>query len=149
MRVHKVRNQINGPDNTLFAQKLDRGLRGAHKPSQVSSFNTSILENGCPTYLSPCNSQVRLKEKLSYRAQQQILDEPNLQDNSLRLTAENLGQSIFCRTTSDHRFAPSINDTRFLQIMDNKVCQDSSNSWVAPLPFQTPRRRLPNNREYS
>ena len=101
------------------------------------------------TYLSPCNSQVMVKEKLSYGAQQQILNKPNLQDNSLTLTIEHLGQSIFCRNTSDHKLAPSIGETLLLQIMVNKVCQDSSNSWVAPLPFQTPRRKLPNNREYA
>ena len=27
--------------------------------------------------------------------------------------------------------------------------KDSTNSWVAPLPFRQPRRRLPNNREYA
>ncbi|XP_013855924.1 uncharacterized protein LOC106511725, partial [Austrofundulus limnaeus] len=36
---------------------------------------------------------------------------------------------------------------RFLQIMDSEFYQDSDNSWVGPLPFRSPRQRLPNNRQ--
>ena len=60
---------------------------------------------------------------------------------------ENLGQFIFQRTTRDHKLAPSIDDMMFLHIMDSEVHQNDSNSWVAPLPFKTPRQRLPNNRD--
>lgn len=42
--------------------------------------------------------------------------------------------------------APSIEDLFFLQIMEQGLKKDSSNHWVAPLPFKSPRRRLPNNR---
>jgi len=31
--------------------------------------------------------------------------------------------------------------------MDNEISQNQENSWVTPLPFRSPRRRLPNNRE--
>ena len=31
--------------------------------------------------------------------------------------------------------------------MQNEMYQDETNSWVAPLPFATPRQRLPNNKE--
>lgn len=30
--------------------------------------------------------------------------------------------------------------------MDREVFIDESNSWVAPLPFRSPRRHLPNNK---
>ncbi|KAK3531570.1 hypothetical protein QTP70_024955 [Hemibagrus guttatus] len=40
-----------------------------------------------------------------------------------------------------------IEDRRFLDIMDREMFMDESNSWVAPLPFRTPRQRLPNNRD--
>ncbi len=110
LRVHKVRKQINGPHNAPFAQKLDLGwvvigdvcLGKAQKPSTVSSLRTCILDSGCPSYLSPCESHL-----------------------------------------------PSIDEQRFIQIMDREVFKDSANSWVAPLPFQMPRRRLPNNRGYT
>jgi hypothetical protein len=83
--MNKARSEFN-----IFKVKgssspytLNVCLRGARKPSQVSSFKTSILENCHPTYFSPCNSQVRVKEKLRYGTPQKILDEPNLQHNSL------------------------------------------------------------------
>ena len=31
--------------------------------------------------------------------------------------------------------------------MNRQMFMDETNSWVAPLPFRTPRPRLPNNRE--
>nr|XP_046258521.1 uncharacterized protein LOC124066300 [Scatophagus argus] len=34
-------------------------------------------------------------------------------------------------------------------MMEKEFFKDSTNSWVAPLPFRNPRRRLPNNREYA
>ncbi len=38
-------------------------------------------------------------------------------------------------------------DIRFLQVMNAEFYQDSSNSWLGPLPFRSPRHRLPNNRK--
>lgn len=73
IRVHKVRQQINGPHDAPFAQRLDLGwvvvgevcLGNAHIPS-VSTFRTNILENGRTTYLSPCTSYMNLKEEVHY-----------------------------------------------------------------------------------
>lgn len=42
---------------------------------------------------------------------------------------------------------PSTEDEAFLQIMNREFTKDDSKSWVAPLPFCTPRPRLQNNRE--
>lgn len=73
IRVYKVRQQINGPHNSPFAQRLDLGwvligdvcLGNAHKPS-VSSFKTNVLENGRPSFLTPCVSHISLKEKAKH-----------------------------------------------------------------------------------
>lgn len=70
LRVHKVRQQINGPGNSPFAQRLDLGwvvvgdvcLDGVHKPTQVNTYKTFILENGCTSYFQPCTSQIKVKE---------------------------------------------------------------------------------------
>lgn len=62
---------------------------------------------------------------------------------------EDVGDSVFLCTKNDSKLAPSIDDQKFIQIMDREVFKDSANSWVAPLPFRTPRRQLPNNREYA
>ncbi|CAM4658376.1 unnamed protein product [Leuciscus chuanchicus] len=58
-----------------------------------------------------------------------------------------IGDTIFERTKEDNKVGLSIEDRRFLDIMDKEMFMDESNSWVAPLPFRTPRQRLPNNRE--
>ena len=60
IRVHKVRQQINGPHDAPFAQRLDLGwvivgevcINSAHKPT-VSIFKTNVLQNGRPSYLTP------------------------------------------------------------------------------------------------
>ncbi|XP_034060527.1 uncharacterized protein LOC117538732 [Gymnodraco acuticeps] len=38
-----------------------------------------------------------------------------------------------------------VEDETFLHIMDKDFTKDDCNSWVAPLPFRTPRQHLPNN----
>lgn len=154
LRAHKVRKQINGPDNAPFAQKMDLGwvvigdvcLGGAHRPSQVNSYKTFILENGRTSYLQPCNSQIKVKEMLSQTPKHQ--QHPTLISTYTCTTqvGDNLGRTIFSRTDNDHKLAPSMEDIRFLQIMDAEVHQDHSGSWVAPLPFRSPRQQLPNNR---
>ena len=61
VRVHKVRQQVSGPHNAPFAQRLDLGwvivgdvcLGNAHRPA-VGTFKTNVLENGRPTFLKPC-----------------------------------------------------------------------------------------------
>lgn len=63
-------------------------------------------------------------------------------------TAENLGETVFCRTVTDNQLAPSVEDTIFLKKMEG-VFKDKTNSWVAPLPFRSPRRLLPDNRPYA
>ena len=63
LRAHKVRQQINGPNNAPFAQKLDLGwvlvgemcLGTAHKP-KVYSAKTNVLENGHPSLFTPSRS---------------------------------------------------------------------------------------------
>lgn len=155
LRVHKVRDQISGPDNAPFAQRLDLGwvvigdvcLRGAHRPSEVNSYKTFILENGRTSHLQPCISQIRVKEKFSQAAMHQYRPALTSTFSSTPHSGESLGQTIFIQTADDHRLAPSLEDVRFLQIMDSEFHQDSSNSWVGPLPFRSPRQRLPGNRK--
>ncbi|XP_054652021.1 uncharacterized protein LOC129192244 [Dunckerocampus dactyliophorus] len=151
LRVHKVRDQISGLGNAPFAQRLDLGwviigdvcLRGAHRPSQVSSYKTCILENGRTSHLQPCTNHIRVKEKFSHSSTPQYRPAPT----STLFSRNSLGQNVFAQTANDHHLAPSLEDIRFLQIMDSEFHQDSSNSWVGPLPFRSPRPRLPDNRK--
>lgn len=58
-----------------------------------------------------------------------------------------MSEAVFHHTKDDVKTAPSMEDLAFLRIMEKEIQQDESNSWVAPLPFCSPRQRLPNNRE--
>lgn len=152
LRVHKVREQINGPGNSPFAQRLDLGwvvvgdvcLGGAHRLPQVNSYKTFILDNGRSSHLQPCNSQISVKETFTKTP------ESSHSFASLKVSGRNvdsIGQQVFTRSPDDHKLAPSVEDMQFLQIMDSEFYQDSDNSWVGPLPFRSPRQRLPNNRQ--
>ncbi|KAM6948701.1 importin-13-like [Aplochiton taeniatus] len=126
--------------------KLDLGwvligdvcLGNAHKPA-VSTFKTSVLENGRPSILKPCEGFVKLTEDMSHGREQK--NKPH------KASLEALGLQVFNETESDNKPAPSIEDTIFLEIMDQDMYIDTSNNWVAPLPFRVPRQRLSNNRE--
>ena len=142
LRAHKVRQQVNGPHNAPFAQRLDLGwvvvgevcLGNVHKPT-VNSYKTNALEGGRYSIFQPCTGYMHVK---------------GMQDNinqAAKATEETLGKTVFNRTDHDNRPAPSIEDTIFLDMMDANVYRNKENSWIAPLPFRESRQRLPNNRE--
>ncbi|KAK5847425.1 hypothetical protein PBY51_016551 [Eleginops maclovinus] len=143
IRAHKVRSQVNGPHDAPYAQCLDLGwviigdvcLRGAHKPT-VSSFKTSILENGRPSFLTPCESRIHVRERYT--------DTCPLGEKTQ--TKEDVGKLIFKQTADDDKLALSVEDQTFLDIMNREFHKDKANSWMAPLPFRSTRQRLPNNR---
>lgn len=154
IRAHKVRQQINGPHDSPFAQRLDLGwtivgevcLRQGHKP-KVSTFKTHVLEKGRPSFLSPCNNFIDLKEKVCHGGEQPRGLANTCKSSAERITEHSLGQNLFQTTENDNKVAQSIEDVAFLKIMDLEVYRDDKNNWVAPLPFKVPRRRLPNNRK--
>ncbi|XP_062422700.1 uncharacterized protein LOC119214058 [Pungitius pungitius] len=158
VRAHKVRKQHNGPHDAPYAQKLDLGwviigdvcLGGAHKANTVSTMKTSILENGRPTCFTPCENQIRVKEiyRIENKGKNPLLHKPT-PSTSIIPEMDSLGKAVFCTTENDNLLAHSIEDLAFIQIMERELSQDDTNSWVAPLPFRQPRRRLPNNRDYA
>ncbi len=54
---------------------------------------------------------------------------------------------MFRKTSSDNTRGLSVEDRKFLSTMDVEIVQNSSNYWVAPLPFRSPGPRLSNNRK--
>ncbi|XP_055012739.1 uncharacterized protein LOC129409873 [Boleophthalmus pectinirostris] len=153
LRVHKVREQINGPNNAPYAQRLDLGwvvvgevcLGKAHNTTEVNVYKTHTLDNGRTTYFEPCPNVIKVKEDCSVRPQQNTLTFRNTVGTADN--ADKLGESMFDRTESDDKVAPSIDDKTFLTLMNSAVRQNKENTWVAPLPFRSPRRRLPSNRD--
>lgn len=140
LRVHKVRQHINGPNNAPFAQRLDLGwvlvgevcLGSVHKP-KVHCAKTHVLDNGRPSLLTPCPSHLQIKEL------------PNTPTRNAK--EKTMGSLVFQETKNDNKLALSMEDEKFLNIMNKHVYKDESNSWVAPLPFRHPRPHLPNNKD--
>ncbi|KAL1276032.1 hypothetical protein QQF64_035655 [Cirrhinus molitorella] len=158
LRIHKIHKQINGPSNAPFAQKLDLGwvvigdvcLGTAHRPSSVNAFETYILENGRPSYLPPCCSCLHVKDPTqSYSSLHFPLPQRPATQTAPPPCRDKTSLSVFACTDKDHMLAPSIEDLKFIKIMDNEVFKDDTQRWVAPLPFRSPRRQLANNRDYA
>ncbi|XP_072896146.1 uncharacterized protein [Hemitrygon akajei] len=141
LRVHKVRQQVNGPHDAPFAQRLDLGwvvigevcLGNVHKPT-VNTLKTNVLESGRHSIFQPRTSVTCIKE-----AGQGF--------NKRKVTDEMLGQSVFTQTEHDNKLAQSAQDAIFLKTKDTKVFRDEANNGVAPLPFREPHQCLPNNKE--
>ncbi|KAK0153095.1 hypothetical protein N1851_005229 [Merluccius polli] len=97
-------------------------LGTAHWPSSVTALKTSILENGRPSYLTPCYSHLRVKDLTQSCS---VLQFPPPQRAAVHpaplLCRDDTDSSSFTCTDNDHQPAPSIEDLKFLKIMDNKV----------------------------
>jgi len=67
--LHKVHESRNGPRDAPWAQRLDLGwvvignacLNGAHRPSEIATFKTHLLDNGRPSFMEPCPSLLYVK----------------------------------------------------------------------------------------
>ncbi|KAM4544606.1 uncharacterized protein PAE49_017493 [Odontesthes bonariensis] len=156
LRVHKVREQINGPHNAPYAQRLDLGwvivgeacLEAVHKPAEVNVYKASVLPNGRASFLRPCPNNIQVKEDYSGKPHsRQCLSSTQPDDLDRTTSTDGLGHSVFESSKDDNKPALSMDDKAFLTIMDKEVYQDDDHSWVAPLPFRSPRRLLPSNRE--
>lgn len=152
--VHKVRKQVNGPRDAPYAQKLDLGWvivgnvcsRGVHKATTVNTFYTSTTEQKRPSIFEPCPNVFRVKERYN---QFQCPDHTRAHATEKlkwNESVEELGCTVFQQSKEDNKVAPSIDDISFLRIMEQGLKKDESNSWIAPLPFRTPRPRLPDNK---
>ncbi|XP_059847806.1 uncharacterized protein LOC132406319 [Hypanus sabinus] len=141
IRVHKVRQQVNGPHDTPFAQRLDLGWvviggvcpEDVHKP-MVNTLKTNVLESGRHSIFQPCPSVPCIKEA-----------QPDV--NKRKVTDETLGQSVFVQTEHGNKLAQSAQDAISLKTKDTKVFRAEANNGVAPLPFREPRQRSPDNKE--
>ncbi len=115
----------------------------------VSVFKTSILDNGRPSLLTPCQSLIKVKEKLFHGGEHKSVVFPHAFNHATHgVQAEyELGLKVFDRTKNYNKPAMSFEDETFLKIMQAEFHQDEQKNWVAPLPFRSPRPSLPNNRE--
>ncbi|XP_074662167.1 uncharacterized protein LOC141914773 [Tubulanus polymorphus] len=136
--AHHVRDQRLGPSRALYAQQLKLGwvvvgetcLDKQHAPNEISVNRTYVTASGRPTVFEPCENSFNVREL------------PLREDDSTYV-----GQDIFVRTPDDNKPGMSYDDKRFMRQMETEFVRDATGSWVAPLPFRTPRPLLPNNRE--
>ncbi|XP_013421679.1 uncharacterized protein LOC106181750 isoform X2 [Lingula anatina] len=132
LEAHHVQQQIVGPRNSPFAQKLPLGwvvvgevcLGQFHRPdlTVVNAYKTHFTRGGRPTIMSPCTSGMIIKDSVAP------------EDN------------IFKTTRLDERVGMSQDDVAFLTVMENSMVKDADGHLKAPLPFKHPRPTLPNNR---
>jgi hypothetical protein len=125
--AHHVLDQKVGGDGLPFGQRLPLGwvmigsvcLGKAHQPETVDVLKTSVLPNGGASFLVPCDSEFSVKECYS---------------------------DIFQRQQCDEKPGLSIEDRKFLHIMESGYRRTSDGFWEAPLPFRENRQPLPDNR---
>ncbi|XP_075530085.1 uncharacterized protein LOC142563417 [Dermacentor variabilis] len=154
LRVHKVRQQRNGPADAPFAQRLDLGwvivgnvcISRSRPPDSVSNLKTNVLENGRPSIFEPCQNHFLAKEKLADTQGSTNCFQPAQNAARKDRCSDGVAETLFHTTKDDNRPSLSVEDRKFLKLMDDEFSRDESNSWVAPLPFRCPRPWLPNNK---
>ena len=140
--AHRVLDQIAGEETLPIAQQLPLGwviigetcLGRQHVTPRVNVNKTFVLPNGQATLLPPCTSRLEVTETyLENKFEKQY---PGIADSV-----------IFEVTKNDNSPAASIDDLNFMKVMKEQYKLDQGGSWVAPLPFRSPREQLQNNRD--
>lgn len=105
-----------------------------HRPDTVTVNKTYLLRNGRSSICKPCPNNFEIKEELTAESFDTDCDTPRCDSD------------IFVRRNDDDTVGLSVEDKEFLCIMDQTVSKNTQGYWEAPLPFRSPRRRLPDNR---
>ncbi|CAG2233036.1 unnamed protein product [Mytilus edulis] len=100
----------------------------APKHGEETPAENFIIDNGRPTSLKPCEQIINVR-KTFIRSEQPQLTKYN----------------IFETTSHDNKPGLSIEDRKFLDIMDKEFRLDFDGKWVAPLPFGSPHYTMPDN----
>ena len=137
LEAHHVHDQIVGPRDTPFAQKLSLGwvivgdvcLEGRHRPS-VTVMKTHVQSDGRGTIFESCGSTLHIEVLSPFAEQRQEL---NTDD-------------FFQITKDDDKTGTSVEDREFISMMNNSFRKNERGEWSAPLPFKMANPKLPNNR---
>lgn len=120
---HIIR-QIVGPSGTPFAHMMAFGwaiigevcLGRVHRPETTVTVNKiSVLQDGRRTCFQPCQNHLELKEQA-----------PS--------AADYCHDNVFRTTPEDNQVGLSVEDRRFLELMDQEF-QMVNGRWTAPLSF--------------
>lgn len=130
--AHLVLEQDIGSPGSPFAQRVGLGwvvigevcLGKVHQPDLVMVNKTYLVDKDRASVCPPCPNNIQVKE----------------------VPFSQVDADLFVRTSCDENIGPSAEDREFLRIMETNFCRHSSGHWIAPLPFKSPRQKLPNNR---
>ena len=155
--LHKVRESRNGKENSPWGQRLDLGwvilgnacLDGVHRPDDRSSFKTHILQDGRPSIFKPCSNAFHVERpstvdedmyrNVENRERKESFVQGNFQDG--------IAKDVFVRTKDDNIRGLSVEDRRFIAMMEANMRKNELGNWVAPLPFRHEVTQLPNSQE--
>lgn len=132
--VHYVLEQKIGPPGSPYAQRLGLGwvvigevcLGKVHRPESVNVNKTYLVGKERTSVCQPCPNKIRIKETSLVHSRD---------------------HDLFVRTAQDEKIGPSAEDKEFLNLMEKEFHKDESGNWSAPLPFRSPRPKLPNNKQ--
>ena len=146
-KLLKVRAFKNGPKGTPWAQKLVLGwtvlgqacLDLTDGPIHVRARRTRDVHGACAEgnteaefEIIRCPSKFELKE---------IYDE----HSEVTSTREDVNRT----TGGDNDVGLSIEDRRFIEIMENSIHKNAQGNWEMPLPFRSRNASMPNIRGYA
>lgn len=139
IQAHHVQDQIIGPNDGPYAQKLPLGwtiigetcLGKLHRPDRACVKKTYFHTVDRLSIFPPCTSEIKIEEM------------SDLETNS---ELDQIGSNIFIQTKDDNKPGLSRDDREFLEIMEREFQKDTDGNWSAPLPFRNNRPKLPNNK---
>lgn len=142
--AHHVLEQVLGPPNSPFAQRLTLGwaiigdmyIGRNHSSDKVNFCKTYLSTDGRATVFSPCPNKLKVSESLKDSGDPKWLSTFESKDG--------LASNIFERTKDT--VGLSIEDREFIALIEKELHTDEDGHWCSPLPFRSPRKCLPNNR---
>ena len=141
LEAHHVLDQLIGPRNLPYAQKLGLGwviigeacLNKVHIPQIVNVNKTCLLQNGRSSTFDPC--------PYNFEISQDVYEDIYHHHKNQKC----FGVGVFKTTEDDEKEGMSIEDLNFIHIMQKGFHKNANGNWVAPLPFKDTRPKLPNN----
>ena len=117
--AHHVLDQIVGPKDTPFAQRLHFGwviigevcLDRTTTPLCVNSKKTFVRRDGRPSLFEPCRKDISVKQLESHKPPDKAQDAAN----------PYLGDNLFRKEDDDDKLGLSVEDREFLEIMDKEM----------------------------
>ena len=138
--ILKVREFINGPPGTPWAQRLLVGWT-------ITGQMCLDLVDG-PTHVLTRRTILSSPQTLVPREVAESEYELAPCPNQRRVT-NGLSADVFMATPEDNEPSLSVEDRQFLDIMDSGIHKNERGNWEMPLPFRSKDPRMPNNKAHA